>query len=64
MKYMNDAAKQLGRKGGEATKEKHGLEHYRKIGKLSAKSRKKKKIEQAIKDQFGKVLDDLSTDDV
>ena len=39
---MNKAAQQLGKKGGTATKKKHGVDHYKKMGLLSGKKRKKK----------------------
>jgi len=35
------AIKELGRQGGNKTKEKYGSEHYRKMALLSAKKRKK-----------------------
>ncbi|MES2213331.1 MAG: hypothetical protein V4473_00645 [Patescibacteria group bacterium] len=39
---MNKAAQQLGKKGGVATKKKHGVDHFKKMGILSGKKRKKK----------------------
>lgn len=33
--------KDVGRQGGNKTKERYGSEHYRKIGKISAEKRKK-----------------------
>ncbi len=42
--YLSDFARELGRRGGEATKTKHGRKHFEKISKLGVKARKKKKI--------------------
>jgi hypothetical protein len=40
----NKAAQQLGKKGGKTTKEKYGREHFQKMGKLSGRTRRKKKL--------------------
>ena len=38
---ISDIARELGKRGGEATKAKLGIEHFRKISKLGVKARKK-----------------------
>ena len=44
----NEAAKQLGKLGGEATKAKYGSDHFKKIRKLSS-GRKKAKPSRIVK---------------
>lgn len=39
---MNKAAQELGKKGGVTTKKKYGVGHYKKMGILSGKKRRKK----------------------
>lgn len=41
---LNIAAKQLGKLGGQATVEKHGREHFKKIAKGWPKGKKRKKV--------------------
>jgi len=43
MKQKNPAAVELGRKGGETTKNKLGPEHFKKLNKLSHEAKKRKK---------------------
>ena len=38
---ISDIAKELGRRGGEATKTKFGKAHFKRISKLGVKARKK-----------------------
>ncbi len=42
MTDVSEIAKQLGKRGGEATKQKHGTEYYRRLAKLSLAKRWKK----------------------
>ena len=37
----SEAAKELGKLGGKATKAKYGVEHFRKIGSMKIKKKKK-----------------------
>lgn len=46
---LENAALLLGNKGGQATKEKYGLEHYKEMNKKSVESRRKKKLKLAKK---------------
>jgi len=41
-----EVAKQLGSRGGEKTKERHGVEHFKRISKLGAEARAKRKLTQ------------------
>ena len=48
---LKDIAKLLGSKGGKATQEKHGTEHFKRISKLGLEARRakaKEKKEQEI----------------
>ena len=40
-KRISNIAKELGRRGGEATKAKFGKEHFKKISKMGLKARRK-----------------------
>ena len=40
---ISNIAKELGRRGGEATKARFGKSHFKKISKLGVRERKKKK---------------------
>lgn len=43
---INKYAKELGRKGGNATKKKHGEDHFKRISKLASIARQKKREER------------------
>ncbi len=38
---ISDIARELGKRGGKATKAKLGIEHFKRISKLGVKARKK-----------------------
>lgn len=46
---VKDIARELGRHGGNSTKEKYGIEHFKRISLLGVEA--KKKIAQANKEQ-------------
>jgi len=43
MKNFNEAAKQLGKRGGEKTKATKGAEHFKRISRLGVEARRKKR---------------------
>lgn len=49
MSELHNAASLLGSKGGNTTKEKHGVEHYREMNKRSLATKLKKKLRKAKK---------------
>jgi len=40
---IKDIARQLGHRGGKATSDKYGTEHYKRISKLAVEAKRKKK---------------------
>lgn len=42
---LKDFAKLLGKRGGEKTKTEHGLEHFRRMKKLSDEAKRRKKMQ-------------------
>ena len=47
MNEFSEIAKQMGKKGGSATSEKYGVEHYRIMNKKSAETKRKNKLKLA-----------------
>jgi hypothetical protein len=45
---FKEVAKALGKRGGEKTRTEHGLEHYRRMKKLSDEAKKRKKEADSI----------------
>ena len=44
---IKKAIQELGRQGGNTTKQRYGLDHYKRIGQKSAESRRAKKLSSA-----------------
>jgi hypothetical protein len=55
MKEITDIAKQLGSRGGKATKAKHGREHYVRLAENMNRKRAAKKLETVPKPEEGGV---------
>jgi len=50
-KEISAIARELGRRGGQKTFEKHGKDHYDRMSALAVKAKKKKKLERILEDR-------------